>query len=161
MVKIAGHERLYHRPKPAHDQATPSGNAVAAWALARLSALTGDERYARAAERTVALFYPQMRDYPAGFAAMAIALSEQLSPPSVLVLRGRGAELGRWQEELAREYLPDGVVLALAEGQTGLPAPLDKPSRPEPVNGWLCRGVTCLSPISDLIQLKAACKEKP
>ena len=155
------HERLFHRPKPAHDQATPSGNAVAAWALARLSALTGDERYARAAERTVALFYPQMRDYPAGFAAMAIALSEQLSPPSTLVLRGRGAELGRWQEELAREYLPGGVVLALADGQTGLPAPLDKPSRREPVNGWLCRGVTCLSPISDLIQLKAACKEKP
>jgi uncharacterized protein len=155
------HEQLFHRPKPAHDQATPSGNAVAAWGLARLSALTGEERYARAAERTVALFYPQMRDYPAGFAAMAIALSEQLSPPSLLVLRGRGAELERWQEELAREYLPDGMVLAVAEGSSGLPAPLDKPTRPEPVNGWLCRGVTCLQPISDLIQLKAACKEKP
>jgi uncharacterized protein YyaL (SSP411 family) len=155
------HERLYHRPKPAHDQATPSGNAVAAWGLARLAALTGEERYARAAERTVALFYPQMRDHPAGFAAMAVALSEQLSPPSVLVLRGRGQELARWQEELAREYLPDGMVLAVAEGSSGVPAPLDKPNRPEPVNGWLCRGVTCLPPIGDLIQLKAACKEKP
>ncbi|HEX9431290.1 MAG TPA: thioredoxin domain-containing protein [Burkholderiales bacterium] len=155
------HERLYHRPKPAYDQATPSGNAVAAWGLARLAALTGEQRYARAAERTVALFYPQMRDHPAGFAAMAIALSEQLSPPSVLVLRGRGQELARWQEELAREYLPDGMVLAVAEGSSGVPAPLDKPNRPEPVNGWLCRGVTCLPPIGDLIQLKAACKEKP
>jgi len=155
------HERLYHRPKPAHDQATPSGNAVAAWGLARLAALTGEQRYARAAERTVALFYPQMRDHPAGFAAMAVALSEQLSPPSVLVLRGRGQELARWQEELAREYLPDGMVLAVPEGSSGLPAPLDKPNRPEPVNGWLCRGVTCLPPIGDLIQLKAACKEKP
>src|SRR5438876_1625697 len=29
------HERLFHRPKPGHDQATPSGNAIAAWALAR------------------------------------------------------------------------------------------------------------------------------
>ena len=36
-----------------------------------------------------------------------------------------------------------------------------KPQRPQPVNGWLCRGVICLAPISDLIQLKAACKEKP
>jgi uncharacterized protein YyaL (SSP411 family) len=92
---------------------------------------------------------------------MAVALSEQLSPPSVLVLRGRGQELARWQEELAREYLPDGMVLAVAEGSSGVPAPLDKPNRPEPVNGWLCRGVTCLPPIGDLIQLKAACKEKP
>ena len=155
------HERLYHRPKPAHDQATPSGNAVAAWGLARLCALTGEARYARAAERSVALFYPQMRDHPGGFAAMAIALSEQLSPPSLLVLRGRGAELKRWQEELAGEYLPEGMVVAVAEGASPLPAALDKPTRPEPVNGWLCRGVTCLSPISDLIQLKAACKEKP
>ena len=154
------HERLFHRPKPGHDQATPSGNAVAAWALGRLAALTGEARYARAAERTAALFYPQMREYPAGYASMAVALAEQLAPPKVLILRGRGAELGRWHEEFAHEYMPQGLVLALADGLAGLPATLDKPRRPEPVNGWLCRGVTCLAPISDLIQLKTACKEK-
>jgi len=154
------HERLFHRPKPGQDHATPSGNALAAWALGRLAALTGEERYARAAERTLALFYPAMREYPAGYAAMAVALSERLAPPKVVVLRGREPGLGRWQEALAREYLPDGLVLALPDGLAGLPAVLDKPKRPEPVNGWLCRGVTCLAPISDLIQLKTACKEK-
>jgi uncharacterized protein YyaL (SSP411 family) len=154
------HERLFHRPKPGNDHATPSGNAVAAWSLARLAALTGDERYARAAERTVALFYPQMRDYPAGYAAMTIALAEQLAPPKMLVLRGRGPELERWREEFAREHMPDGLVLALPDG-AAVPGPLDKPRRPEPVNGWLCRGVICLEPISDLIQLKTACKENP
>jgi uncharacterized protein YyaL (SSP411 family) len=154
------HERLFHRPKPGQDNATPSGNAIAAWALGRLAALTGEQRYAVAAERTLALFYPAMREYPAGYAAMAIALAEQLAPPKVLVLRGRQPELGRWQEELARDYLPDGLVLALPDPLPGLPVLLDKPKRPEPVNGWLCRGVTCLAPISDLIQLKTACKEK-
>ena len=154
------HERLFHRPKPGQDNATPSGNAVAAWALGRLAAMTGRQRYTRAAERTLALFYPPMREYPAGYAAMALALSEHLAPPKVVILRGREPELGRWQEELAREYLPDGLVLALPEDLAGLPAVLDKPKRPEPVNGWLCRGVTCLAPISDLIQLKTACKEK-
>ncbi len=154
------HERLFHRPKPGQDHATPAGNAVAAWVLGRLAALTGEERYARAAARTVALFDPAMRDYPAGYAAMAIALSEQLTPPKLVVLRGRDPELGRWRGELARQYLPDGLVLALDDHLAGLPAPLDKPRRPEPVNGWLCRGVTCLAPISDLIQLQTACKEK-
>ena len=154
------HERLFHRPKPGQDHATPSGNAVAAWALSRLAALTGEERYSRAAERTLALFHLPMREYPAGYAAMAIALSEQLAPPKLLVLRGREPELRRWQEELAREHLPDGLVLALPDDLPGLPATLDKPRRTEPVNGWLCRGVTCLAPISDLIQLKTACKEK-
>jgi uncharacterized protein YyaL (SSP411 family) len=154
------HERLFHRPKPGQDQAMPAGNAVAAWALNRLGMLAGDARYARAAERTLALFYPLMREHPAGFAAMAIALSEQLVPPKLAVLRGRGRELVRWRDALAREYLPDTIALALADDITGLPAVLDKPRRPEPVNGWLCRGVVCLEPISDLDQMKASCKEK-
>src|SRR5439155_317719 len=140
--------------------AGPSRNAVAAWALGRLAALTGEPRYARAAERTLALFYPPMREYPAGYAAMAIALAEQLVAPKLLVLRGREPDLGRWHAELAREPLPDALILALPDGLAGLPTPLDNPKRPEPVNGWLCRGVTCLAPISDLIQLKTACKEK-
>ena len=122
--------------------------------------LTGETRYADAASRTVALFYPQIRDYPAGFAGMTIALSEQLAPPKLLVLRGRGDELGRWQGEFARQYMPDGLVLALGDEVKGLPAALDKPRRPEPVNGWLCRGVVCLEPMSDLVQLMTACKEK-
>ena len=154
------HEQLFHRPKPGQDHATPSGNAIAAWALGRLAGMTGEDRFARAAARTVALFYPAMQDYPAGYAAMTVALAEQLAPPKLLVLRGREPELARWRKELAGTYLPDGLVLALADDLPGLPAVLDKPRRPEPVNGWLCRGVTCLAPISDLIQLQTACKEK-
>jgi uncharacterized protein len=39
-----GHEKLIHRPKPGPDNATPSGNGIAAWALARLSFVTGEMR---------------------------------------------------------------------------------------------------------------------
>ncbi|HET7198403.1 MAG TPA: hypothetical protein VFI86_07030, partial [Burkholderiales bacterium] len=154
------HERLFHRPKPGQDNATPSGNAVAAWALGRLAALTGEARYARAAERTLALFYPPMCEQRGGYATMALALAEQLAPPSLLVLRGRGPELGRWREAFAAQYLPDTLVLAIADGTAGLPESLDKPARPEPVNGWLCRGVTCLEPSHDLVELQSLCKEK-
>jgi uncharacterized protein YyaL (SSP411 family) len=154
------HERLILRPKPGQDNATPSGNAVAAWALGRLAALTGEERYARAAQRTVELFYPAMRDYPAGFGAMAVALEEQLSPPRLLVLRGQREALAGWQAEAAREFLPDCTLLGIPDGLEHLPAPLDKPPRPGPVNAWLCRGVTCLEPIGDLVHLKKALKEK-
>jgi uncharacterized protein YyaL (SSP411 family) len=153
------HERLFHRPKPGQDQSTPSGNAVAAWALNRLAFITGDERYARAAERTVALFYPALHDHPAGFATMTIALSEQLSPPRLLVLRGREPELSKWAGDLARDYAPDLQLFAIPDGAPGLPQPLDKPRRAGPVNGWLCRGVICLEPMSDLVQLRSACKE--
>jgi uncharacterized protein len=154
------HERLIHRPKPGHDHATPSGNAVAAWALNRLAALTGEDRYARAAERTLALFYPAMRESPGGFAMMAIALDEHLAQPKTLVLRGERAALNRWQAQLAAEFLADTEVLAIADGEPGLPALLDKPRRPGPVNAWLCRGVTCLEPIDDLVKLRRTLKEK-
>jgi len=61
----------------------------------------------------------------------------------------------------AREFLPDTTVLAIADGMPGLPPALDKPARPEPVNAWLCRGVNCLLPISDLVDLRRTLKEKP
>jgi hypothetical protein len=162
------HERLIHRPKPGYDNATPSGNAIAAWGLQRLAALTGEQRYARAAERTLELFYPALRDYPAGFGAMGVALDEFLSPPNVLVLRGDAARLREWQASLAEEYLPETAVVAIPAGTPGLPQLLDKPgganSAPNsglpPVNGWLCRGVTCLPPIGDLVNLKKALKEQ-
>jgi uncharacterized protein YyaL (SSP411 family) len=154
------HERLILRPKPGHDNATPSGNGVAAWALGRLHALTGDERYARAARRTLEQFFPAMRNYPAGFAAMAIALDEQLSPPGVLVLRGQPEALRGWQADLARQFLPDTMVLGIPDGVGGLPDALDKPCRPGPVNAWLCRGVSCLEAMGNLVHLKKALKEK-
>ena len=153
------HEVLIHRPKPGHDNATPSGNAIAAWALGRLAALTGEDRYARAAERTLRLFYPAMRANPAGFATMAIALDEYLAPPRTLILRGKVQALTAWQAALAEEFLPDVTVVAIPDAALGIPPVLDKPARPEPVNAWLCRGVTCLAPMADLVNLKKILKE--
>ncbi len=148
------HERLVHRPKPGHDSALPSGNGVAAWVLGRLAALTGEDRYASAAERTLELFYPSMRDYPAGFGMLGIALAEAVTPPAVLVLRGQAGGIGAWSESLARQYVPDLTVLAIPDGAAGLPPALDKPRREAPVTGWLCRGAVCFEPSSDLDSLK-------
>src|SRR6185436_14447070 len=50
------HEQLIQRPKPAFDNATPSGNGVAAFALQRLSHLLDATEYADAAERTLRHF---------------------------------------------------------------------------------------------------------
>jgi uncharacterized protein YyaL (SSP411 family) len=153
------HEKLVHRPKPGHDNAAPSGNAVAAWALQRLAAITGEERYAQAAKRTLELFAPAMREHAGGYASMAMALAELLEPPASLILRGDARAIEEWAAELARELRPDTMVLALPDGMAPLPAVLDKPSRPGPVNGWLCRGVTCLEPMARLDALKSACKQ--
>src|SRR6185503_20193892 len=154
------HETLLYRPKPSNDSALPSGNGVAAFALGRLAALTGDERYARAALRTVEAFLPLLRSHPGGCGTLAQALDEILSPVSVLVLRGTPQALAGWSRQLAREFLPGTVVIAIPDGRAGLPAILDKPRRPGPVTGWLCRGPACLEPSNDLEALKQACRAR-
>ena len=150
------HERLIHRPKPGHDHATPSGNAVAAWVLGRLHALTGEALRAAAA-RARAVLSGDAR--APGFAMMAIALDEHLAQPKTLVLRGRPDAVEAWKAS-SREYMPDTLLLAIPDGVPGVPPLLDKPARAGEVNGWLCRGVSCLEPSNDLVHLRQILKEK-
>jgi uncharacterized protein YyaL (SSP411 family) len=142
------HEALIHRPKSAADNATPSGNGVAAFALQRLGHLMGESRYLAAAERTLALFGPQLARHPQGFATLAAALEEFLDPPGVVILRGPSSELGSWQARLSRSYRPGVMAVAIPEDMTGLPAALDKPLQGG-VAAWVCRGSTCLPPVAE------------
>src|SRR2546421_12919551 len=96
------HEGLSQRPKPGPDNATPSGNAVAAWALQRLSFLTDEARFSDAAAGTVALFWPQLERQPAGFGSMLAALEEQLEPPRSLIITGDPIGFGPWHDLLDR-----------------------------------------------------------
>ena len=150
------HERLIHRPKPGHDQATPSGNGAAAYALNRLAALTGEARYADAAERTLRLFNAGARAQPFGYAMLLAALEEWLEPPATAIVRGTPAAAAEWSAALARVYLPRTLVLGIPHGVAGLPPLLDKPAAAA-TQGWLCRGTTCLPPFASVQALREAC----
>ena len=148
-----GHERLIHRPKPGHDNATPSGNGVAAWALNRLSFLVGDDRYRQAAERALALFWPQIARHPAGFGSFLMALEEILEPTRTVLVTGPGKDFAPWRRLLDAAYLPATMTLFLPAGTPGLPPPLAKPAGGA-VNAWVCEGVTCLAPVGDAGELR-------
>ena len=143
------HEKLILRNKPGHDNATPSGNGVAAMALQRLALLTGNSRYTGAAERVLALYQPQLSERPSGFASTLMALEEYLQPTRTVILRGPEGQLPDWQRALARQYLPETMVIAVPGGATGLPAVIDKPAGAD-VNAWVCEGVTCLAPLASI-----------
>ncbi len=149
------HEALIHRPKTAPDNATPSGNGVAARALQRLGHLVGEPRYPAAAERALALFAPQMARLPGGHTSLVAALAEQLRPPAIVVLRGAPGDLEPWRRRLNLRYRPDLLTIAVPEGIAGLPAALDQPARPG-VAAWVCRGSACLPPIRDPEELERA-----
>ena len=154
------HERLILRPKPGHDNATPSGNGVAALALTRLGHLLGKTRYLQAAEATMKQFYSAMAQHPAGYATLCAALAELLEPTQTVVLRGPRGPLREWQQALSRLYLPDTLILALDSMAQVLPEPLDKPAGAA-VNAYLCRGVSCLAPIRDLDELLGNLRNRP
>ncbi|MCK9380771.1 MAG: thioredoxin domain-containing protein [Sulfuritalea sp.] len=141
------HEVLIHRPKSGHDNATPAGNGIAAFALQRLGHLLGEGRYLTAAEKTLQLFWPQISRSPAGFGSLLLALEEALTPPDIVILRGPADRMVEWRRSLGAA--PRRLVLALPNGITGLPAALAKPES-DHVNAWVCRGVTCLAPTANL-----------
>jgi uncharacterized protein YyaL (SSP411 family) len=154
------HEQLFHRGKPGHDNATPSGNGVAGLALQHLGFLTGHGAYADAAGRALTLFQPQFQERPTGFASLLMALEEWLTPTRTVILRGPAVELAGWRRTLAQRYRPATLVLGLEAaglepGARGLPHVLDKPARAGGVNAWVCEGVTCLAPVTDLPALLA------
>ncbi|MBL0141908.1 MAG: thioredoxin domain-containing protein [Betaproteobacteria bacterium] len=151
------HERLIHRPKPGHDNATASGNGVAAWALNRLAFLSGEMRFQLAAEGTLALFWPALERSPAGFGSLLAALEETLRPPTTVIVNGPEAGFGPWREALRRDYRPDALVLLVPGAATGLPPALAKPAGPS-VNAWVCKGVICMAPIAEPGQLRETLK---
>jgi uncharacterized protein YyaL (SSP411 family) len=147
------HERLIQRPKPSHDSATPSGNGIAAYALARLGHIVGEPRYLASATRTIALFLPHLREHPNGFPSLLNALAEQLHPPRIVVLRGPADQLPAWQASTEVRYRPDVITLAVPNGTAALPGTLDHP-QPPAVNAWVCQGVKCLPPLADTATLE-------
>ena len=148
------HEALIQRNKTGQDNATPSGNGIAAQALLQLAALTGDTRYADAAERCLKLFFPAMQRAASQFSSLCTALGEALQPPSVLVLCGAEKETAAWQAAVMAKYRPGLMVIMSTGEEAGLPAPLDKP-RASTTTAWLCHGTQCLPPITHLDELLA------
>ena len=82
------HEQLFHRTKPGHDNATPSGNGVAAQALVLLGHLCAAPRYVEAGERAVRLFAPAIAQSPSGYASTLAALADLVTPPTFVLLAG-------------------------------------------------------------------------
>jgi uncharacterized protein YyaL (SSP411 family) len=148
------HEELIQRNKTGQDNATPSGNGIAAQALLRLSFVTGEAKYAEASERCLKLFFPALQQTAAYHSSLCTALAEFLQPAAVLVLRGSSADTIVWQDALRSRYLPDVMTIALNDDVADLPEVLAKPTA-EKTTAWLCHGTQCLPPITELDELIA------
>jgi len=112
----ADHEQLIVRPRDFFDNATPSGNSLAADMLQRLSALTGDDRYAAYAERAIQPLAELAVRHPNGFGRLLCALDFHLAPKKEVVIIGAATDAATRALIAAtfRHYLPHKVVAGAA-----------------------------------------------
>jgi uncharacterized protein YyaL (SSP411 family) len=148
------HEKQFHRTKPGPDNATPSGNGVAAGALIAFGHLAAETRYVAAAERCVRIFAPMLEESPFGWSTLLAALVDLESPPTAVLIDGDVEEALVWQRALEARYRPSVRIFNIA-GVAGLPPALAKGARPATgAVAWVCRGAHCLPPIAALAELE-------
>lgn len=146
------HEQLIIRSKDFLDNATPSGNSVALFALLRLSLLTGNEDYRLRSTAVLRLLANQMRRYPSAFGFAMCGLDFYLSTPKEIALVGAPTDetLQQLMRTLWLTYLPNRVIAistVYSERATRLIPLLRERNQPaETATAYVCQAYTCQLP---------------
>jgi uncharacterized protein YyaL (SSP411 family) len=146
----ADHETLVHRTKSLSDDSLPSGNGIAVTVLCRLGYLLGELRYLDAAERALKAAVQPMTDYPDAHMGMTNALEDFLASTQIIIIRGEATEAARWAAQLQALYSPTCMVFAIPDDATHLPALLADKRALGGTTAYVCAGMTCSAPITDL-----------
>lgn len=148
------HETLIHRSKMFSDDATPSGNGVAAFNLQRLGYLLGESRYLQAAESTLRADWSALLHHPSAHATLLLALQEHLHAPQLVIIRGKGDEPAQWQRSLQRLYQPHRMVFVIP-ADAALPEALQAKTTMNETVAYVCQGMICSEPVKSLASLIA------
>jgi uncharacterized protein YyaL (SSP411 family) len=149
------------RSKDYFDNATPSGNSVAAEALLRLSVLTGDENYRRRGVNLLRLVRDAVERYPSAFGYALGAFDFYLSTPKEIVLvtgkdEGNAHLMGR---EIWGRYLPNKVVAETPGGDADaaelVPLLRERTAVGDRATAYVCENYTCLQPVNTPEELAA------
>jgi uncharacterized protein len=133
-------ERLVARNKDLMDNATPSANSLAAVALLRLAALTGEQRYRDRAEQILRLIGSLAARHPTAFGHLLVAVDLAVQGIDEVVVAGERPDL---VEVVQRRFLP-GAVLAWGERY---PSPLWEGR--DDGRAYVCRNYACQLPAED------------
>ncbi|WLD15478.1 thioredoxin domain-containing protein [Planctellipticum variicoloris] len=149
----ADHETLIARSKDVHDNATPSGNSLAATALVKLALLTGRSDLEQRAVGTLEMLAGELARVPMAGAQALMAFDMLLGPAHEIVLMEGAdpAECERVLVELRRRSLPNLLVIRQAAG-AAVPAVLEpllagKTAIDGRTTAYVCRRGACQSPL--------------
>ncbi len=162
------HEQLISRTKDLFDNATPSGNALAATALVRLGKLTGRNDFLVAAQETFQAAAAVIEQSPTAAGQMLLALDMYLGPTSEMVILAENGspDLRNILQDLRRRYLPNKVVAVRPGPFTHRSAALDplfagKSTQPGEPTLFICQEFACQAPLVGAAAIKQAVDRMP
>ena len=150
-------EELIIRPRDVMDNATPSGNSLAAELLLRAGRVFGDERFLDIVEEILLRESGAMGQFPSAFGRLLSVLTSQMSPPLEIAVLGHpeNSNTRAMIREAHRGYAPNRVM---AGGD-----PMSLPSLPilegrrmegESTTAYVCRDFTCSLPLLSVAEMK-------
>lgn len=155
------HEQLILRSKDYFDNATPSGNSVAADVLLKLAVLTGDESYRDYATSLFSLMGNFMRRYPQAFGRALSAFDFYLNVPTEIVVIGENNhERAALLRQIWKRYIPNKVVVVSEPNKTSAAAVSLVPLLQERqmINGqatvYVCENFACQQPVTTVEDLE-------
>ncbi|MBN1200684.1 MAG: thioredoxin domain-containing protein [Anaerolineae bacterium] len=146
------HEELIVRPRSVQDNATPSGNAMIAYDLLRLTGYTGETRYEDAALRLYRSISGTLSEYPLVFGEMLIGLDLWLRRPVEIALIGDPADerMGALLNVVRSKYRPLALVALSPEnaGSAAMPPLLrTRTLRDGSPAVYVCENFVCAAPV--------------
>lgn len=147
------HEELISRPKDIFDNATPSGNAVAADVLLRLAVLTGREEFRSAARTALEGLREPMQRYPLGFARALCAVDFLLAEPKEIAIVG-DADAGETRALLREVFTPFVPNKVVAGGSAAIPLLADRQARNGQATAYVCQHYVCQAPVTEPAALR-------
>ncbi|MCL4285506.1 MAG: thioredoxin domain-containing protein [Fimbriimonadaceae bacterium] len=147
-----GTEHLLARPKETYDGAIPSGNSVAAYALALLARLTGDAKLEETARKTVRAFGADLAQRPTASLGMVTA-HDLLAGGQEVVVVGEPNDPATKEmlAQLRTTYSPRKVVLLKTPSNSEVLAGLaaftsDLSAQDGKPTAYVCRNFACELP---------------
>lgn len=151
------HESLIARQKDVFDNATPSGNAMAATALSRLAATTGRDDLKEIARACLGHVYAVMERAPMAAGQSLIALDFMLQPARecVVVAGSDPEEFQKALRTVRRPFRPETVFAPVPEPASRelerlVPLLADRPAIGGETTVYLCESFACREPIVGL-----------
>jgi uncharacterized protein YyaL (SSP411 family) len=147
------------RSKNPFDGATPSGNALAAEALLRLAALTGDPQLRQCAQQTLALYATAMKESPNACPRMMSALHRYLRGDVEITVVGDASQRGEYLRTIHAHFIPRRVLAGADPGaslSTSMPMLEGRLAQPAV---FVCQDQVCSAPLSSAAEVDTSLRQ--